>query len=66
MEQLHIHKSGNVAIEKVNIDNILNKVFKTSLYKQVERFFDKHISNLVGHFQNLNWYDKMNREVSTA
>ena len=38
MEQLHIHKSGNVAIEKVNIDDRLDKNFKSSLYKQVKSF----------------------------
>ena len=64
MEQLHIHKSVNVAIEKVNSDDRLDKNFKSSLYKQLKIFFD--ISNLVGHFQNLKWYDKMNRDVSTA
>ena len=66
MEQLNIQKSGNVETVKVNIDNILNKGFKTSLYKQVERFFDKHIFNLADHVQNLKWYDKMNRDFSTG
>ena len=66
MEQLHIHKSVNVAIEKVNIDDRLDKNFKSSLYKQLKSFFDRHISNLEGHFQDLKWYDKVNRELSTA
>jgi|SaaInl8_120m_RNA_FD_contig_21_2283890_length_294_multi_5_in_0_out_0_1 hypothetical protein len=66
MEQLHIHKSVNVAIEKVNSDDRLDKNFKSSLYKQLKIFFDRHISNLAGHFQDLKWYDKVNRELSTA
>ena len=48
MEELHIQKIGSVKIEKVEIDDDLDKKYKPGLYKQVSAFiFGDHKENLI-------------------
>jgi len=38
MEKLQIQKIGSVALEAVDVDDVLDQQFKPGLYKQVEAF----------------------------
>lgn len=63
-EQLHIQKTGSVAIEKVEIDDALDKKYKPGLYLQIKAFlFDQNDNKLVtlaDHFENIREiYDKI-------
>jgi predicted dehydrogenase len=39
LEQLHIQKMKSVAIDKVDIDDTLDKIYKPGLYREVDAFF---------------------------
>ena len=45
MEQLYIQKRGSISLDKIELDDELDKTFKPGLYKQVEAY--------------LNWPDKL-------
>jgi predicted dehydrogenase len=47
LEELHIQKIGSVAIDKVNIDDHIDKSFKPGLYQQTEKFLCKQYDNML-------------------
>lgn len=62
LEELHIQEIGSVAINKIELDNHLDKKFKPGLYKQVEQFLQGNSINFLmieGQANNLSLYKKI-------
>jgi predicted dehydrogenase len=45
LEQLYIQKKGSISIEKVEIDDTLDKTYKPGLYREVEAFLGQKDAN---------------------
>jgi hypothetical protein len=67
MEQLYIQKIGSVAIEKVEIDDILDREYKPGLYLQVKSFLKNdsvnNSINIQEHMQNTAYYECIERGI---
>ncbi len=67
MEQLHIQKIGSVAIEKVDVEDSLDKEYKPGLYLQTKSFLsDVHEQNAIDiheHLENMKYYDRIERGI---
>lgn len=62
MEKLHIQKIGSVVVEEVEINDLLDKVFKPGLYKQTEAFIHKRHERFITIQDQLimaNFYNKI-------
>ena len=64
MEQLHIQNIGSAVIEKVEIDDSLDKNFKPGLFLQTKAFMEDDYSQMLSvdeQINCLNWYEKIER-----
>lgn len=62
LEELHIQEIGSVAINKLEINNRLDKEFKPGLYREVESFLQNDLLNLCTieeQSKNLLYYKKI-------
>jgi predicted dehydrogenase len=55
LEELHEQKKGSVLIEKIEIDDSLDKSYKAGLYKQAEAFLNDDITNLQELSNHARW-----------
>jgi predicted dehydrogenase len=62
METLQVQDIGNVAVNPVEIDDVLDKTFKPGLFKQTEALLNNDFMSFcsINHQQNaMSWYNEM-------
>jgi predicted dehydrogenase len=67
LEQLHIQKMKSVAIDKVDIDDSLDKIYKPGLYREVDAFFShtmgERFLTIQDQMQQCTFYKQMENKL---